>query len=112
MSLTSNPGLCLTSAPADASNVAWLVLAACDATDPKQIWTWKFEGIAPDRERASQISNSVGCIDQYLQLSDIGTPLNAYPCSGAINQAFFYDWDEQTIGNEWSAVCAGIGPCD
>jgi galactosylceramidase len=97
MALTANPSLCLTSAPQDAAGTSWLVLAACDATDPKQIWTWKFEGIAPDRERASQISNSVGCIDQYLQLSDIGMPVDAYSCNGQTNQAFFYDWDEQTM---------------
>ena len=94
MSLRSNPSLCLTSAAPDAMGTSWLVLASCNPADPKQVWTWKFEGVAPDRERASQISNSVGCIDQYNQGSDIGDQLDAYSCNQGENQAFFYDWDE------------------
>jgi galactosylceramidase len=111
-SLAAHPELCLASAPADASGTAWLVLAACNPADPLQVWQWDFEGIAPDNERKSAIFNSAGCIDQYSQGSDIGQQLDAYQCNGGTNQAFFYDFDEGMISNEWSAVCLGVGPCD
>jgi hypothetical protein len=76
--LRAFPTLCLAAAPADAAGARWLQLAACDAADPAQVWTWSFEGIAPDNERKSQISLAGGaCIDQYGQNSDIGSPLDA-----------------------------------
>jgi hypothetical protein len=111
-SLSSDPTLCLSSASPDASGTAWLVLDTCNPSDARQAWTWSFEGIAPDNERKSAIYNSVGCVDQYNQGSDIGSQLDAYKCNGGTNQAFFFDFDEATISNEWSAVCLGVGPCD
>lgn len=134
------PTLCLASAPPDTANTNWLVLATCDASDPRQQWKWNFEGIAPDNERKSAISNVDGCIDQYGQGSDIGQQLDAYPCNRGENQAFWcatgdlrflprltlpcpaplhtpvplhtrYDWDEGMIGNEATGVCLGVGPC-
>ena len=111
-SLSSDPTLCLSSASPDATGTSWLVLDSCDPTDVRQNWAWKFEGIAPDNERKSQISNSVGCVDPMSQGSDIWSQLDAFTCNGGTNQAFFYDYDESTISNEWSAVCLGVGPCD
>ena len=96
-SLVSDPTLCLTSADPDAAGTTWLVLAACNPADARQNWMWKFEGIAPDNERKSAIYNSVGCVDQYGQGSDIGEQLDAYTCNGGTNQAFFYDYDESTV---------------
>ena len=89
MSLRRFPTLCLSSAPPDAAGTNWLVLATCDASDARQQWTWEFEGIAPDRERKSQIFNKDGCLDQFGEGSDIGQQLDAYPCNGGENQAFW-----------------------
>jgi hypothetical protein len=111
-SLRKFPNLCLAAAPADVNNVRWLTLATCDASSPSQQWTWTFEGIAPDSERKSQISLAGDlCIDQYSQSSDIGKPLDARPCNGGGNQAFWYDFDEGMIGNEATSLCVGVGPC-
>ena len=110
-SLRKFPTLCLASAPPDTTGTAWLVLATCNPADPAQQWTWAFEGISPDQERRSAIHNVAGCIDQYSQNNDIGAQLDAYKCSGAENQLFWYDWDEGMIGNEATGICLGVGPC-
>ncbi len=108
--LRAAPALCLAVAPPDATGAQWLVLATCSAADPAQVFQWNFEGIAPDNERKSAIVNTASgrCIDIFGTIADIGLPADAYPCNGASNQAFFYDFGTAEIATEAAVVALGV----
>ena len=75
-----------------------------------QTWRWTMGGISPDGERISNIAlvKSGRCIDEYSQISDIGSTLDAWPCSLSGNQNFWYDFDAGEIGNEVDSICVGV----
>jgi len=106
-SLVANSSLCL-AAGAAAPNL--LTLQPCDAASPYQTWAWTFDGIAPDNERKSKFTNAGlnACMDIVGQNTDIGLQMDAWPCNGGENQAFYYDFDQREIGNEATGTCVGV----
>lgn len=101
----------------DEEEPLWLHLAKCNNSDPLQLWSWFWDGVAPDMERQSVIyltanNNQRLCIDVYQQRSDIlCAQLDAWECGpGNLqeNQAFFYDANSGEIANEATVTCVGV----
>lgn len=109
-SIRGNPKLCLAASPAGSGAPEYLVLAACAPGDAQQTWSWTFDGVAPDGERKSSIelAGQKRCIDLFGQVGDIGDAVDAWPCSGGSNQAFWYDHDAGEIGTESYSLCIGV----
>ena len=105
IALRSNPALCVGT---DANSM--LVLVNCNAADATQLWSWSFDGIAPDGERGSSIKNvaSGNCLDVFNEVPDVGAQMDSYKCSGRGNQAFFYDFTAGEIANEATSTCLGV----
>jgi hypothetical protein len=131
------PPLCVATVNASAAGEAagsWpLVLAACDAGDALQRWTWNFDAVCPQNKRTSNIYSAAAgrCIDmgagaqldaaaeaQRLGIPNegmsgtIGTPMVAAPCAGVGGQSstqnFFFDNRAGEFANEGSATCVGV----
>ena len=115
-------------AGADADAPWPVVLAACDATDALQQWTWNFDAVCPQNKRTSNIFlRAAGrCLDMGAgaQLSipnegasgTIGAPMVAAPCAGtspsppAQSSTQNFAWDNRAgeFVNEGTATCVGI----
>jgi len=98
----SNPSLCI----ASVGNA--MQLAACNSNDVNQVWTWTFDGISPDNERAStiKIASSNKCMRGPN--ADIGSPADLANCGNAGNMNFAYDYDLGEIFSENLSVCFGV----
>ena len=105
IALASNPSLCVGT---DANSM--LVLVNCNAADATQLWSWSFDGIAPDGERSSSIKSvaSGKCLDIFGEVPDVGAQMDSYSCSGRGNQAFFMDFTAGEIANEATSTCLGV----
>lgn len=108
-SLRANSSLCLAAVQNTTGDFWPLQLKDCDAADPLQIWRWDFTGISPDGERSTQLVLPANgrCMD-ISALGDIGSPADAWPCNGQIQQYNFWDYDASELGNEGLAVCLGV----
>jgi len=108
---------------------AWpLVLAACNAGDALQEWTWNFDAVCPQNKRTSNIySRAAGrCFDMGAGAQadipnegasgTIGAPMVASPCAGtspsppAQSSTQNFAWDNRAgeFVNEGSATCVGV----
>jgi galactosylceramidase len=105
IALASNPALCVAVGAQSA-----LVLAACNAADAAQLFTWTFDGIAPDGERGSYITNlGTGSVLTVANgVPDVGAQMVVAPKSGHGGQAFFFDFTAGEIANEATSTCLGV----
>ena len=111
IALRSQPTLCL--AATSGTQGAMLVLAACNAGDPNQLFAWSFDGVSPDNERSASVflagsNNPKLCIDIVGQTPDIGAQMDVWECNNGGNQNFFFDYDAGEIASEWSSTCLGV----
>lgn len=119
ITLRGQPDLCVTAVPVD-GQIDWpLKLATCSTANENQLWSWYFQGVAPDNEQKSWIYlASAGinppqwitarCLTVINPSADIGSSMTASPCVQSTFQAFWYDFAEGEIGNEATATCLGV----
>ena len=113
-SLRAAPALCLSVGTNSSGNPGFLSLAACgDHSSPSLQWVWAFDGVSPDDERITSLSNPASgrCLDTLGAHTEIGLQLDAWECNPASVtkwQSFFWDADAGEIANEWSASCVGV----
>lgn len=87
-------------------------MATCNQTAENQLWSWAFNGIAPDNEQSSSMSVTINqqqyCLTAPKRGTSIGAHMKVSWCTGDLFQSFWYDYMAGEIGNEATATCIGI----